>query len=75
MFGSPGSFHGASCVSPTAVFAEEIIATGPPGARFKIGISSFAQPELNVPSTPSTDLSFAYARAFAVHFSVAQPPC
>jgi hypothetical protein len=51
------------------------MATGPPGARFMIGISSLAQPELNVPSTPSTDLSFAYARAFAVHFSVAQPPC
>jgi hypothetical protein len=46
------------------VFADEIIATLPPGARFRIGSSSLEQPELNVPSTPMTCLLEAYPRAF-----------
>ena len=47
---------------------------GPSGARFMIGISISAQPELNVPMTPITLLSFAYAFAFAEHFSDAHFP-
>jgi hypothetical protein len=39
-----------------------------------IGISSFAQPELNVPITPITVGFCAYARAFAVHLAESQLP-
>ena len=52
MPGSPGLFHGALWVRPTAVFAELIIGIGPPGARFTIGRRTFEQPELNVPRIP-----------------------
>jgi hypothetical protein len=40
------------------VFAGEIIGIPPFGAWLRIGISSAAQPELNVPMTPMTS-SFA----------------
>ncbi len=49
------------------MFADETIATLPPGARLRIGTSSFEQPELNVPSTPITFVVAAYARAFDEH--------
>jgi hypothetical protein len=36
------------------VFAGEIMATPPPGAWFSTGMMICAQPELNVPITPTT---------------------
>jgi hypothetical protein len=56
------------------VFDGLTIASGPPEARFAIGISSFAQPELNVPMTPITAELRAYAFAFAVHLDESQLP-
>ena len=56
------------------VFAGLIIPTGPPDARFRIGISIAAQPELNVPRTPMSVLSEAYARAFDEHFAGSHAP-
>jgi hypothetical protein len=41
------------------VFAALIIPRGPFGARLRIGMTSLAQPELNVPMTPMSDLSAA----------------
>ena len=65
MPGSPSAASAASRVRPTYVFDGLTIATEPPGARFRIGICSFAQVEVNGPTTPIT-LGFApYARAFA----------
>ena len=43
-------------------------------ARFATGITSLAQPELNVPMTPMTLSLFAYARAFDEHFAESQTP-
>src|SRR5436190_13415150 len=51
-----------------------MIGIAPPAARFRIGISSFAHPELKVPMTPMTSLLFAYARALDVHFAESQLP-
>src|SRR5690242_16405635 len=39
-----------------------------------MGISSFAQPELNVPITPTTSEFCAYAFAFEVHLDESQLP-
>jgi hypothetical protein len=36
------------------VFEGLIIATGPPGARLRIGTSNVAHVEVNVPITPTT---------------------
>ena len=56
------------------MFAGLTIASGPSGARFATGISSFAQPELKVPTTPMTLSLFAYERAFDEHFAESQLP-
>ena len=56
------------------MFAGLTIATGPPGARFRIGMMISAQPELNVPMTPITLLFCAYAFAFAEHFAESHLP-
>src|SRR5712692_4060225 len=69
MPGSPGDVHGAVWVSPTPVLATLSIASGPPGARLASGTISLEQPELNVPSTPSSDLLAAYALPFDVHLA------
>ena len=41
------------------MFAGLTMPSGPGFARFRIGTSIFAHPELNVPSTPMTDLLLA----------------
>src|ERR1051326_7771222 len=69
MEGSPLAAAGSARVRPTYVFDGLTIATDPPSARFRIGISAFAQVEVNGPTTPIT-LGFAtYARAFAEQVS------
>src|SRR4051812_42019323 len=50
------------------------MASGPPGARFATGTSSSAQPELNVPRMPMTEVVRVYALAFAVHVAEFQEP-
>ena len=50
------------------------IPSGPFGARLMIGISISAQPELNVPITPTTLASFAAAVAFAEHLPESHLP-
>ena len=59
MSGSPAAVPGPVCVRPTYVFAGLTMPSGPFGARFSTGISISAQPELNVPITPTTALLFA----------------
>ena len=56
---------GPACVSPTAVAAGAIIASGPWVARLAIGISMAAQSEKNGPMTAITLGSSANARALA----------
>jgi len=56
------------------VFAGLIIPTGPLAARFKTGTMISAQPELNVPITPPTLWSDAYACAFAEHLPESHLP-
>ena len=51
-----------------------IIATGPLGARLRIGIIDLAQPELNVPISPITSLSRAIAFALVEHFAESHLP-
>ncbi len=53
----PGSPTSHFFVRPGFVLAGLIHASGP--ARFPIGTSILAQPELNVPMTPMTDLLVA----------------
>jgi hypothetical protein len=62
-------------VRPTYVLAGLIMPTGPSGARFSTGMMISAQPELNVPIKPIRVLFWAYALAFAEHFSDAHLPC
>jgi hypothetical protein len=49
------------------VFEGLIIASGPTGARLRIGTSKVAQVEVKVPMTATTLGSVAYACAFALH--------
>ncbi len=56
------------------MFAGLTIPTGPPGARFSTGITISAQPELNVPMTPTTLLLLAYAFAFDEHLAESHLP-
>ena len=49
------------------MFAGETIAIAPPGAWFRTGMMIAAQPELNVPMTPTTFSLPAYACAFWLH--------
>ena len=56
------------------MFAGEIIATPPPGAWFRTGISIAAQPELNVPITPTSFSLAAYACAFVEHLPESHLP-
>src|SRR5512140_3598982 len=68
LVGSPGSHF---FVMPGFVLAG---LTMPRCTRLRIGTMIFAQPELNVPITPMTDLFDAYRRAFVAHLPVSQPP-
>ena len=56
------------------MFAGLIIASGPPGARFRIGISTAAQYELYGPITATRPSALAYAFAFAAHRRFSKPP-
>ena len=56
------------------MFAGEIIATPPPGAWFRTGISIAAQPELKVPITATTFSFAAYAWAFVEHLPESHLP-
>ncbi len=56
------------------MFAGEIIATPPPGAWFSTGMMIAAQPELNVPMTPTTFSLPAYACAFVEHLPESHLP-
>ena len=56
------------------MFAGETIATPPPGAWFSTGIMIAAQPELNVPMTPTTFSLPAYAWAFVEHLPESHLP-
>src|SRR6266545_1662517 len=59
---------------PGLVLAGLTIAIGPGFARFSTGMMIFAQPELNVPTTPITLVLLEYVRAFEAHFAESQPP-
>jgi hypothetical protein len=74
LFGSPDSVPGPPIVRPGYVLAGLTIATGPSGARFITGMTSFAHPELKVPISPIMLSLLAYARAFDVHFAESHEP-
>ena len=56
------------------MLAGETMPTGPLGASLSTGMMMPAQPELNVPMTPITFLSAAYAAAFAEHTAESHLP-
>ena len=56
------------------MFAGETIATPPPGAWFSTGMMIAAQPELNVPMTPTSFWFPAYAFAFWLHLPESHLP-
>lgn len=61
-------------MSPVNVFEGLIMATGPPGAWFKTGISNAEQGDSYAPITPTTSSLRAYAFAFEKHLSTSNPP-
>ena len=56
------------------MFAGLIIASGPPGARLRIGISIWAQAELKGPITATSSFARAYALAFAAQRAADEIP-
>ena len=66
--------RGAPRVRPVCVAIGLTVASGPPGARFMIGIPTCPQKEEYGPITATRSSACAKAEAFAAHLRNSKPP-